>query len=474
MNFIAVDFETATNDRMACQVGIVIVENGVIVKRIVKLIQPPHNRYDANTIVVHHITPEQTKHSPTFDKVWEEVKDYFINTTIVAHNAQFDEDVLNRNLFYYGISSMGILPFRCTCNLYNRVGLHDLCKAFGMSPDGHHDALFDAECCAKFYLNYLNGVEPDFSQITSRKSKFDKLTSKALRGDVLRKDLSQGDPNNPFYDRKVVITGEFLLDRKELANQLKRMGADIDTSITKRTNYVLIGTDPGPAKMEKLEKLIHDGFNIRKLFQQDIDAILSGNWEGYHAEKEVKKDLSFTYDHYLKHHVTFESDRNIIASKELYYGTGFKGNLDLFKQITGNLGAAGDVEIYPETNICVLSDSTLETLEEGEKDDTILYIENYYNNNKAIVFDFAFISESDILDFCKGRCEQCGDEVTMELYEKYMESAIRATEVESKYKFKGGKNYCKVNGKIVLKLDDGRTWCPSRQFRGDTYTIKED
>ena len=154
-SFTAVDFETATNDRMACQIGIVVVKDGAVVDRIVRLIQPPYNKYDANTIAVHHITPEQTKFSSTFDKVWGEIKDYFINTTIVAHNAQFDEDVLNRNLLYYGIPPMGISPFECTCNLYNRIGLHDLCEAFGMPTDGHHDALFDAECCAYFYLNSL-------------------------------------------------------------------------------------------------------------------------------------------------------------------------------------------------------------------------------------------------------------------------------------------------------------------------------
>lgn len=464
-SFTAVDFETATNDRMACQIGMVVVRNGEIVDRIVRLIQPPYNKYDANTIAVHRITPEQTKCSPTFDTVWEEIKDHLTNTLVVAHNAQFDEDVLNRNLFYYGIPPMGVLPFECTCNLFHRTGLHDLCEAFGMSTDGHHDALFDAECCAQFYLKYLNGVRPDYSLITNQKSKYERLAAKMLKGDILKKDLSQADPNNPFYDRKVVITGEFSLERKELAKKLKAMGADIDTAITKKTNYVLVGSAPGPAKMDKIEKLIHDGFNIRKLSQSDIDAIFLGDWEGYHAEKEVKKDLSLTYEHFLKHHITFELGYNIIASKELYYGNGFKGNFDLFNQITGNMGAAGDLEIYPETNICVLSDSTLDKLQKGEKDETILYIENYYNRNRSITFDFEFISESEILNYCKERCEQCGDEVTMELYEKYIESAINDIKTESNYKFKKGENYCKVNGKIVLKLDDGRTWCPSRQFR---------
>lgn len=420
VNFIAVDFETATNTRMACQIGIVVVKEGLIVEKISKLIQPPSNYYDSNTINIHHITPEKTKDSETFDKVWKQISAYFTNSTVVAHNAQFDEDVLLKNLAYYGILPLGIKPFKCTCNLFNRTGLNDLCHGFGMDVSGHHDALFDAECCAHFYLKYLNGEKP--IQTQRKKKTLSEKKAEKLTGDILVKDLSNADPNNPFYDRKVVITGEFDIERKTLGKLLKSMGADIDTAITKRTNYVLIGEYPGPKKIEKLDKLIHDGYNIKKLYANDIAAILEGDWKGYHASKEVKKDLDFTIEHYRLHKLSFSENNNVIASKELYYGKGMAGNFDLFNQITGNLGAFGDNEIYPETNICVLSDSTIKKLSLGMKDETILYIQNFYNNNKAITFDFRFISEQEILRFCKERCERCGDEVTMDLYNKYVNS----------------------------------------------------
>lgn len=410
---------------MACQIGIVVVKDGIIVEKLARLIQPPHNYYDAGTISIHHITPDKTEHSPTFDVVWDEIQPYFINTKLVAHNAMFDEDVLYKNLDYYGIMPMGILPFSCTCNLYNRIGLHDLCEAFGINPDGHHDALFDAECCAQFYLNYLNGVIPDYSLIKDKKPKYAKLAEKKhLCGDILVKDLTDADPCHPFYDRKLVITGEFDIDRKELAKMLKAVGADIDTAISKKTNFVLIGEAPGPAKMAKLDKLIHDGFPIRKLYQEDLNRILAGDYDSYRVEKTVAKDLDFTMKHYLKHHINFDNGKNVISLKELFYGKGFAGNFDLFNQITGNLGAAGDnIQIYPETNIILLSDSTLSKLEKGEKDETIQYIQNYYNSNKSIVFDFKFLSESDVLQFCKERCERCGDELTMDMYNRYMASA---------------------------------------------------
>ena len=432
---------------MACQIGIVVVENGIITEKLSKLIQPPHNQYDSNTIEVHHITPDLTKDAPTFDVVWEEIKEYLTNKTIVAHNASFDEDVLYKNLNFYGIMPMGIQHFICTCDMYNRTSLHDLCLAFKMPIDKHHDALFDAECCAQFYLNYLNGVKPDCSFCSEKKKKRGIMSDKRLSREVLTQDLSAADPNNPMYDRKVVITGDFVQERREIASILKEMGADVNTALSKKTNFVFIGDNPGPSKMEQLNKLILNGYNIRKLYQADLDAIISGDWEKYYIEKEVKKDLVLTYEHYLKNHIDFTDGSNIIASKELFYGKNFKGNFDVFNQITGNLGAAGDLKIYPETNIIVLSDFTIEQLKNQVKDETIQYIEDTYNKNKSVTFNFKFISESDILDFCKNWCDRYNDDVTLELYEKYLESAIQQIQTKSKYVFKDGKNYCKVNGK---------------------------
>ena len=79
---------------MACQIGVTIVENGVIKGTAVDYIQPPYNKYDIGCMKVHHITPEQTKNSPSFDGVWQNYKELFENYPIVAHNAPFDESVL--------------------------------------------------------------------------------------------------------------------------------------------------------------------------------------------------------------------------------------------------------------------------------------------------------------------------------------------------------------------------------------------
>ena len=436
--FIAVDFETATYNRMICQIGIVVVENNKITDRLLKLVQPPENRYDVGTIYVHKITPDQTKDSPTFEEIWSDIKPYFTNNTIFAHNKSFDEDALYKNLEYYGIMPMGIDSFNCTCEAFHGAALESLCAGFSIpyNSELHHDALYDAECCAKFAIIIIENQQPDWEEVIrvneERKERKKqnprniKSTQKhvQLKGSVLIKDLSGADPNNPFYDRKVVITGIFIQDRKQLGKTIKSMGADIDTGITKNTHFVLIGENPGPKKIEKLDKLIHDGYNIRKLYQQDLDIILNGYGNVYYEEKKIKKDLDFTVEHYNTNHISFDYGINIIASKELYLGKGIAGNINIFKQIIGNLGAFGNDKIYTDTNICILSNSTLEKLYCGEKDETVLYIQEFYNNNKSITFDFQFLSENEILKYCKERCEACSDELTLDMYNRYIRSRV--------------------------------------------------
>lgn len=106
-----------------------------------------------------------------------------------------------------------------------------------------------------------------------------------LCGDVLQKDLTCADPNNPFYDRKVVITGVFNIERQELANLLKAMGADIDKGVSSKTSYLLIGEEPGPSKLKKFDELIAAGKNVHKIYQDDLDLILAGkDYEKFHTE----------------------------------------------------------------------------------------------------------------------------------------------------------------------------------------------
>jgi DNA polymerase-3 subunit epsilon len=67
MTFTAIDFETATAFH-PCSVGIVTVENGVIVDEFVSLIKP-NNLYSPYTIQVHGIYPRDTMNAKLFASI---------------------------------------------------------------------------------------------------------------------------------------------------------------------------------------------------------------------------------------------------------------------------------------------------------------------------------------------------------------------------------------------------------------------
>lgn len=104
---------------------------------------------------------------------------------------------------------------------------------------------------------------------------------------LAHKDLK----DNPFYERRVAYTGTFSMDGRVLSKLLKHWGAEVNNTISKSTKFVLIGDNPNPEKIQKLDTLQHDGFTIRRLTQEDLDCIFRGEkWEEYATSNEVVKD----------------------------------------------------------------------------------------------------------------------------------------------------------------------------------------
>ena len=125
------------------------------------------------------------------------------------------------------------------------------------------------------YLNLMRGIAPDYSKIKPRSEKSNNFFAPEghdhLCGNVLEPDLEHADCNSPFYSKKVVFTGVLnSIDRKEAADLVKKLGADIDTSITKRTNFVITGSAPGPSKMQKIEQLNALGCDIRLVYEEEF------------------------------------------------------------------------------------------------------------------------------------------------------------------------------------------------------------
>lgn len=158
MNFTAIDFETANAQRnSACSLGLVRVENGVIVESKDWLISPPEMYFNPMNVSIHGIREEDVMNEPSFNFIWEEVEKYLDGKMVIAHNASFDVSVLRACLETYGIN-FPEFDYMCTVQISRMIWpnmpnhkLNTMAHRFNI-PLKHHDALEDTLACAKIAI----------------------------------------------------------------------------------------------------------------------------------------------------------------------------------------------------------------------------------------------------------------------------------------------------------------------------------
>jgi DNA polymerase III subunit epsilon len=270
LTFNAFDTETATSHSASiCQIGFVVVRKGQITSEKSYLIQPPGNEYDARHSCIHGIDSLRTKDKPLFPQVWKNIKDEFISSLLVAHNVSFDINILNSSLAYYNLPRP---QFNCDCTFQlSGLKLKSLAESLGIVMTKHHDALSDAKACAQAYLFLKQGLKPNQSLINEHENSNPFAGHEKLTGNILKPDLNVENIFNPFYSKKVVFTGILqTMTRDEAAKRVKDLGADIDTGVNKRTDFVIVGQGAGPSKLKKIEDLNSSGFKIRIITEDDF------------------------------------------------------------------------------------------------------------------------------------------------------------------------------------------------------------
>jgi DNA polymerase-3 subunit epsilon len=158
-SFVAIDFETADYGRdSACSVGLVRVEGRRIVRSGHHLIRPPRKLFIFTEI--HGIAWNDVKDAPSFGELWPELTDYFKGADfIAAHNASFDKGVLHACCAAAGLTPPK-QPFQCTVKLSRSVlnirpaDLSHVCRHLCIKLN-HHNALSDAEACARIMIAVL-------------------------------------------------------------------------------------------------------------------------------------------------------------------------------------------------------------------------------------------------------------------------------------------------------------------------------
>lgn len=162
INFIAIDFETATSARASvCEAGICVVASGKIVGKRSWLVQPVGNIYNPINVQIHGIRPSDTATAPPFAVVWREIAAYLQRCPVlVAHNTGFDMSCIRKSLELFHLAKPDITYY---CSLraartiyqYPSNDLGTLCSLFDIPQGSHHRAGDDAEMCARLFLREI-------------------------------------------------------------------------------------------------------------------------------------------------------------------------------------------------------------------------------------------------------------------------------------------------------------------------------
>lgn len=304
-DFIAIDFETANNNNnSACSLGLVVVRDLQVIESKYFLIRPPVMSFNTKNIEINGIMAKDVKDSPKFPEVWNEIKNYFYDNIIIAHNAQFDMSVIKCLQLEYNLD---IPDFRYmdsitistkACGGDTKRTLDARAEALGVKLKNHHNALDDATACANIVIETVKQCNKksfqSFIKIYSSLSirQFSDLKHQQYFGgsknyagfetvkiSEIETDCITADCNNPFYGKNVVFTGELSkYERREAMQLVADLGGVIKSGVSSKTDFLIVGIqdetvvgDDGMSKKEeKAYDLIENGQDLRILDENEF------------------------------------------------------------------------------------------------------------------------------------------------------------------------------------------------------------
>ena len=156
--YVVVDLEATSTGSKAkiIQVGIVVIEDGEIVEQYATDVNP-HEHLDSHIKELTGLTDERLAKAPEFSQVAEKIFELVKDGIFVAHNVQFDANLLAEFLFFegYELRTPRIDTVELAQVFYPRLEKYNLgilCQELGISLEQAHSALSDAQATAELFL----------------------------------------------------------------------------------------------------------------------------------------------------------------------------------------------------------------------------------------------------------------------------------------------------------------------------------
>lgn len=251
------------------EIGILKVINNQVVETYNQLINPGIPIPDFITDLT-GITDDMVKNEPTINSVKGDVLNFLADNIIIGHNTSFDLNFI-KTKFDVELSNKYIDTLQFSRKLYPELKKHrltDLTNYLNIHNNKHR-ALGDCMSTKELYDHIkekmaINNLEiSDIFYTKSYKNGIDVTTINPQSYDI--------DENNFFYEKHCVFTGTLeKMVRKEAMQIVVNVGGILDKSVTRATNYLILGNndycksikDGKSSKHKKAEQLKANGQDI--------------------------------------------------------------------------------------------------------------------------------------------------------------------------------------------------------------------
>lgn len=283
MDFLALDFETATADfTSVCQVGAVLFREGQPVDTFISLVDPD-DYFDAMNVSIHGIDEEAMRGAPKFGEVYIKLELLMANRVVVSHTS-FDRSVMSQCEQRHNLTRPACqwldtaMVVRRTWPRYARqgYGLGNVAQDLGIEFR-HHDAAEDARAAGHILVRALIDSGLALAQWLEKvKQPIDLQAAKPTARD--------GNPAGPLYGEVIAFTGALSMQRKAAAETAASVGCRVEEGVTMKTTLLVVGDQdavklaPGQSKSSKhlkAEQLMAKGQGIRILRETDFAALCS-------------------------------------------------------------------------------------------------------------------------------------------------------------------------------------------------------
>lgn len=281
--FVVVDVETANPSYSSiCQIGTVVVENGVIVDSWQTLINPMQD-FTAFHSQIHGITPADVQNAPKIDAVREHLQTLIADSVLCSYG-NFDQTAFNAALSIpldaSWLDITRVVRRTWTQFAQSGYGLGNICYFLNIDLSHHHDALADAQAAAHVLLRAMQETDDDILSCFSKA----KIKIKSTASPKKTSNKHKAYPANPegeLFGEFAVFTGALSVSRDYAAQKLAQAGCEVTASVSKKTTLLIYGTqdeskvkDGMSSKEKKALEYIQAGQNIRMIDETDFFKML--------------------------------------------------------------------------------------------------------------------------------------------------------------------------------------------------------